>query len=442
MPRRLLLLLGLLAAPALTFALTLPVERHDLANGLRVLVHTDHSAPVVSSYLFFRTGSRNEVQGQTGIAHLFEHMMFNGGRKYGPGVFDDLIEGNGGATNGYTTRDFTAYLNNFPREALPVVLDLEADRVWHLNISEANLTQERGIVMEERRLRIDNDVEGTMWEQLYLHAYVRSPYRWNTVGFMEDLRDITLAQARAFFQTYYAPNNAVLVLAGDVEPKPAFALAERLFGSIPRRPPPPHVDAEEPAQDGERRILVRKRAELPSVLMGYRAVRALDPDRPALDVSTKLLSGGDSARLDEDLVRAHELVTQVSSDLQWGIDPELFVIYAQARPGKTVADIEKRIDAVVARLAAEPVPDVELATAKRQLRADFVKGLKTAGGKANQLGFYEVVFGDYQALLRVSAEWEAVTADDVRRVVATYLLPSRRTVVVLEPQAANGGAQP
>jgi zinc protease len=438
--RRLLVLLAAVVAsvPAAAPALTLPVETATLANGLRVLVHPDHSAPVVSSYVFYRVGSRNEQLARTGMAHLFEHMMFNGGKKFGPGQFDDLIEGNGGSTNGYTTRDFTTYLNNFPREALPIVLDLEADRMGHLAITPENLEQERGIVMEERRLRIDNDVGGTMYEQLYLHAYERSPYRWNPVGFMEDLRLITLADAKAFHKTYYAPNNAVLVLSGDIEPAEGFALAKKYFGAIPRQTPPGPVSAEEPAQLGERRITVRKPAELPAVLIGWHGVRTLDADRPALDVVGKLLTGGDSARLDRALVREHELTTGVSADLTWGIDANLFVVYAQARPGKGIPMLEQRIDEVLATMAKEPVTPEELATAKRQLRAEFVKGLKTVSGKANQLGFCEVVLGDYRRLFGFEAEWEAVTAEDVQRVVATYLTPAKRTVVVLDP-ISNGG---
>jgi len=414
-------------------AVTLPVETRTLPNGLRVLVHPDHSAPVVSSYVFFRSGSRNEHCGRTGIAHLFEHMMFNGGKKFGPGVFDDTIEQNGGSTNGYTTRDYTAYLNNFPREALPVVLDLESDRMANLAITPRNLEQERGIVMEERRLRIDNDVSGSMYEALYLQAYERSPYRWNTVGFMEDLKLITLDDARAYFRTNYAPNNATLVLAGDVEPAAAFALAARYFGGIPRRQPPGPVDAAEPVQDGERRVVVRREAELPSVLMGYKAVRVADPDRPALDVASRLLGTGEASRLERDLVREHELATSVDADLEWGIDPELFTIRAQARPGKTAAELERRIDAVVAELARKPVPEDELAKAKRLLFAELVRSMKTANGKANQIGFFDVVFGDYTALFRVEDEWNAVTAADVQRVAARYLVPAGRTVVVLEP---------
>jgi predicted Zn-dependent peptidase len=437
-PRLLLLLLLSVAAARPAAAFEFPVVDQTLPNGLRVIIHEDHSAPVVSSYVFFRTGSRNEHYGQTGIAHLFEHMMFNGGKKYGPGMFDDLIEGNGGSTNGFTMRDLTAYLNNFPREALPIVLDLESDRMAHLALTPQNLEQERGIVMEERRLRIDDQVSGVMNEELYLHAYEQSPYRSNTIGFMSDLRRITLEQARAYFRTHYAPNNAVLVLAGDVEPGAAFALVRRYFGGIPRRPPPEPVDPSEPAQRGDRRVLVQKTAELPALLIGYKSVAALDPDRPALDVVEKLLTGGDSARLDEDLLRKHEIATEVEASNNWGIDPELFSVYAQARPKKTAAELQVRLDAVVARLGSEPVPADELQKAKNQLEADFLRGMKTVSGKANQLGYFEVVFGDYQKLFGLEAGWEAVTADDVKRVASKYLVPSRRTVVELVPQPQPG----
>jgi predicted Zn-dependent peptidase len=442
-PRRLLALVALTALASMPArALTLPVVTRDLPNGLRILVHEDHSAPVVSSYIFFRAGSRNEQRGQTGIAHLFEHMMFNGGKKFGPGLFDDTIESAGGSTNGYTTRDFTAYLNNFPREALPVVLDLESDRMGALAITEKNLEQERGIVMEERRLRVDNSVRGTMWEDLYLHAFVQSPYRWNPVGFMADLEHITLADAQAFFTTYYAPNNAVMVLAGDVEAEAAFELVAQYFGRIPPQEPPAKVLAAEPAQDGERRISVRKRAELPAVLMAYHGVAATDPERAVFDVVAQLLAGGDSSRLSLDLVRAHEVATVVSSDLQWGIDPELFVIYAQARPGRTVEEITARVDAVLAALADEHVAPDELHKAKRQLRADYVRGLKRAGGKADQLGFAEVVLGGYAKLFGLPAQWDAVDVASVRKVIGQYLTPPKRTLVVLDPLGQEPAPEP
>ncbi len=440
MRARLPVLVAALTLASHAVAVDLAVVERTLPNGLEVLIHPDRSLPVVSSYVFYRAGSRNEHRGQTGIAHLFEHMMFNGGRKFGPGVFDDLIEGNGGSTNGYTTRDYTAYLNNFPKDALPIVLDLESDRMAHLAITKQNLEQERGIVAEERRLRVDNEVTGTMHEALYLHAYERSPYRWATIGFMADILSISLPQARAFFETYYAPNNAVLVLAGDLDPEPTFRLVERCFGRIPRRAPPEPVDMREPPQDGERRVVVRKRAELPALLMGWHGPEATHPDRAALDVATQLLSGGESSRLHRDLVREHEVATEVAADFDWSIGPDLIGLYAQARPGKTAADLERRVDAVIRRLAETAPPAGELAKAKRQLRADWVKGLKTVSGKANKIGFMELVFGDWRALRRLEESWEAVTADDVRRVAATYLVPTKRTVVVLEPLPAERGA--
>jgi zinc protease len=275
-----------------------------------------------------------------------------------------------------------------------------------------------------------------MWEGLYLHAFVQAPYRWNPVGFMSDLERITLADAKAFFTTYYAPNNAVMVLAGDVDADAAFELVAQYFGNIPRQEPPAKVPWGEPPQDGERRITVQKRAELPAVLMAYHGVAATDPERAVFDVIGQLLAGGDSSRLSLDLVRAHEVATVVSADLQWGIDPELFVIYAQARPGKTALELTARVDAVLSTLADTDVTPDELQKAKRQLRADYVRGLKRAGGKADQLGFAEVVLGSYTKLFELPAQWDAVDAASVRRVIGERLTPPKRTRVVLDPLAA------
>jgi zinc protease len=272
-----------------------------------------------------------------------------------------------------------------------------------------------------------------MSEALSLQALVRSPYRWNTVGFMEDLKRITLDQARAYFHTYYAPNNAVLVLAGDVEAAPTFAVVERYFGAIPRRPPPAPVDSTEPPQRGERRATVRKAAEVPALMMAWHGVRATDPDRAALDVVERVLGDGETSRLTLDLVREHEVASEVSADNAWTIDPELFTIYARARPGKTVAALEERIDAVLRTLADTPVPDAELDKAKTRLRADLVRSLKTVSGKANRIGFAEIVLGSHRALAGLETAWQAVTAADVRRAIATYFKPDLRTVITLDP---------
>jgi zinc protease len=426
---------ALAAGSGAAVAVELPVVEYRLPNGLHLLVHEDHAAPVAATYLFYRSGSGNEQVGRTGIAHLFEHMMFNGGKKYGPGQFDELIEANGGSTNGYTTRDFTAYFQEFPREALDLILDLEADRMGNLALTAANLEQERGIVKEERRLRVDNDVTGAMYEQLYLTALVASPYRWNPVGFMADLDAITLADAQAYFARYYAPNNATLVLSGDLEPEAARRAVARAFGHIRSGEPPAPVVNVEPPQRGARRAIVRMEAALPAVLRGYPGVAVTDPDRPALDVLDALLSTGESSRLHRRLVYDAEVATTIGTGLDWSPYPGLISIYAQARPGREAEALEREVDAVLAAIGREPPADAELRKAKNLLLAYYVRGMKTVGGKANRLGFFATVFGDYRALFGIDTAWEAVTAADVARVARTYLVAERSTTVVLVPEA-------
>ena len=430
--------LAVVAAAAPAAALTLAVQQHELANGMRVLLHEDHSAPVISSYVFYRVGSSYENYGHTGLAHLFEHMMFNGSKKFGPGAFDDVIEGSGGSTNGYTTRDYTAYLNDFPSDALAVVLDLESDRMAHLLITPQNLAQERGIVMEERRLRIDNSVSGSMYESLYLHAFEESSYRWHPVGFMADLERITLESATSFFRTYYVPNNVTLVLAGDFDSAKTLALVKQYFERIPRgRPVVPPVVVE-PPQAGERRVRLQKPAELSAIQIGYQAVAVRDPDRPALDVTAKLLSGGRSALLTERLVRDEEVATSVEADLTWSKFMDVFMIDAQARPGRTAAQLRQAVTKALRDFASKPVDERDLARAKRQMRADYVRGLQRVSGKANQLGFFDVVFGDYRAMFALEDQWNAVTAADVQRVAKKYLVPAKRTVVEVDPPKGAG----
>ncbi len=419
----------------------LDVQRKTLTNGLTVLVHEDRSVPVVSTYLFYRSGSRNERPGRTGIAHLFEHMMFNGG-VHSEGKFDEVIESNGGSTNGYTTRDFTAYMESFPVAALEPVLWIEADRMRALAITPKNLEQERGIVKEERRLRIDDDPGSKVYEELYLAAYVASSYRWNTVGFMADLDRITLEDAKRYFATYYAPNNATLVLAGAVAPAEGVALAERYFGGIPAQQPPEKIVNEEPPQHGPKHVVLGQAAELPALAVGYHAVAALHPDRPALDVLQYILAEGESSRLYRGLVRGPELATSVDVNFNSGIDPELFWVYAQARPGKSLAAMRTAIAAEIGRLRAQPPEANELRKAKNLLQAGYVRGLKTVSGKANQLGFYETVYGNYAEMFNEVERWEAVTPADVQRVARTYLIDDNMTTVELVPTGTPAHGRP
>jgi zinc protease len=418
-----------------------PVERTTLKNGLTVLVHEDRDLPVVSLYLFFRTGSRNERPGITGISHLFEHMMFNGGVNT-QGKFDEIIEGNGGSTNGYTTRDFTVYLESFPPPALARVLWLEADRMRALAITPENLEQERGIVKEERRLRTDDDPGGKMYEEIYLAAYNASTYRWGPIGFMADIEAITLDDAKSYFRTYYAPNNAVLVLAGAVSPKEGFALADRYFGDIPAQMPPRKVVNVEPPQGGPKTLEFHKAAELPALAIAYKAVDARHEDRPALDVLQSILGSGQSSRLYRAVVRGAELATDVDVSFNCGIDSELFWFYGQVRPGKTAKALAQAIETEIAKLRDRAPDERELRKAKNVLQADYVRGLSSVSGKANQLGFYEVVFGDYREMFAEVDRVEAVTAADVQRVAQKYLVDRERTTVELVPDKPKPGARP
>jgi zinc protease len=429
------------AAPRVAAAIDVAVEKTTLANGLTVLVHEDRDLPVVSLYIFFRTGSRNERPGITGISHLFEHMMFNGGENT-VGKFDEIIEGNGGSTNGYTTRDFTAYLESFPPPALERVLWTEADRMRALAITPKNLEQERGIVKEERRLRVDDDPGGKMYEEIYLTAYAASTYRWNPVGFMSDLDVITLEDAKSYFRTYYAPNNATLVLAGAVSPREGFSLVERYFGDIPAQTPPRKVVNVEPPQGGPKLQRFHKVAELPAIAIGYHGVDAKHPDRAALDVLQAILGSGQSSRLYRSVVRGRELATDVDVSFNWGMDAELFWLYAQVRPGKTATALAQAIDAEIAKLRDDPPDERELRKAKNGLQADYVRGLTSVSGIANQLGFFETVFGDYREMFKETDRVEAVTAADVQRVARTYLTDAERTTVELVPEKPKPGTAP
>ncbi len=432
-------LLVIFSGPAA--AVDVPVEKTTLANGLTVLVHEDADLPVVSLYIFFRTGSRNERPGITGISHLFEHMMFNGGENT-TGKFDEIIEGNGGSTNGYTTRDFTVYLESFPPPALARVLWLEADRMRALAITPQNLEQERGIVKEERRLRTDNDPDGTMYEQLYLAAYNASTYRWGPIGFMADIEAITLEDAKAYFRTYYAPNNAIVVLAGAVTPTDGFALVQRYFGDIPAQSPPTNVVNVEPPQNGPKTLAYHKVAELPAVAIAYKAVNARHADRPALDVLQAILGSGQSSRLHRAIVRDKELAGDVDVSFNWGIDQEIFYFSGQVRPGKTVKALTQAIEVEVQKVREHAPEARELRKAKNILQADYVRGLSSVSGKANQLGFYEIVFGDYREMFKEVDRVEAVTAADVHRVARTYLVDAERTTVELVPVKPTAGAPP
>jgi predicted Zn-dependent peptidase len=414
---------------------------YRLENGLKVLAVEDHTVPSVSYYTFFRVGSRHERPGRTGISHLFEHMMFNGAKKYGPGEFDRQIESRGGFSNAFTAEDLTGYHESFPSDALELVIDMEADRMAALQISEAMLASEREVVKEERRVGVENDVEGAMDELLRATAYLAHPYQWPVVGWMADLDAITVADCEAYFRTHYAPNNATIVVVGDFKPDRLIALVSKAYGAIPAQAAAPAVVSNEPPQQGERRALLKKAAQLPAVAVAYHVPGTSAAEVYALDLLQILLGDGDSSRLRRRLVHEQELATRVHVSNEWRLDPSTFVIYAEARPGVGAEDLEAALNTEIERVAREGVSEGELRKAKNIRTTSQVRQLKTNDGKAQALGMFEIYFGAYQRLFAVLKSYEAVQRAEVVAAAQRYLTPDNRTVVTLVPQAAAPPAE-
>jgi zinc protease len=412
-----------------------PVIEHTLKNGLRVRLLEDHAVPTVSYYTFFRVGSRNERPGITGIAHLFEHMMFNGAKKYGPKEFDRVLESNGGYSNAYTSNDVTAYYEDFASFALPTVVDLESDRMRSLAITPATLTQEREVVKEERRLRTDNDILGMLDEQLGATMYLAHPYRWPVIGWMGDIEGIQREDCQAFFRTYYAPNNATLYLCGDFDPAQAIALIEQAYGDIPSGPPAPAVPVYEPPQKGERRAQIRYPAQAAAIAIGYPAPKASDPLTPVMDVLQYALSAGEGAILTKRLVYQDELAVNAMVDFSWRIDPGSFSFYVELKPGVDPRKAEAAIEKTLVQVAEKGLPAADLERAKALLRSRGLRELATHNGRAHAYGNAELFLGDWRHALSIIERYQAVTAAQVKAAAKALFSPARKNVVTLVPTA-------
>jgi zinc protease len=421
---------------ALLLAATLDVQTHTLTNGMKILVHEDHDIPNVAMYLFYRIGSRNERPGTTGLSHFFEHMMFNGAKKYGPKQFDVQMEKNGGRNNAYTTRDITAYTDWFPRNMLDLMFDLEADRIRDLSFDPKMIESERGVVYSERRSSVENNNAGLLYEQLIAAAYTAHPYGWPVVGWSSDIESWTLDDLQAHFRMGYAPNNCVVVVTGDVTATEIQALSKKYFEPIPRQQPPPPVRTREPEQTGERRVVIRKPAQLPLLMVSYHVPASSHADYETLRVLGNLLSEGRSSRLYRRLVDRDQLAIQTASSLEHSLDPGEIVLNIQPRSGVDLARLEKALFEEVDGLVSSPVSADELQKAKNQLLTALYRDWKTIAGKADLLGRYEVFFGDYRRLFNAEKDLEQVTAAGVQRAAKQYLHDRNRTIATLIPEAA------
>lgn len=419
-----------------------PVAAKTLKNGMKVLVQTDHSIPNVALYIFYRVGSRNEGPGTTGISHFFEHMMFNGAKKYAPGELDKVMEANGGANNAYTTRDVTVYQDWFPRSALNLIYDIEADRIRDLNFDPAKIKSEREVVASERRLRTDNDNGGLLDEQLWATAYIAHPYQWPVVGWMSDIEHWTMEQLKHHFEMGYAPNNATMVAAGDVSAEEIFALCEKFIEPIPSHAPPPPVTTVEPEQLGERRVVVRKPAQLPLVLVGYHIPQSNSSDYYALNVLRTVLFQGESSRMYQRLVDQDQIALDVSSSVEPAFDPNLVEVVAQPKQGVDPEKCEKAMYEEFEKAKSAAISDTELEKAKNIRLAEFYREMRTINGRANTIGTYEVFFGDYKKLFDAAKNYSAVTKEDVQRVAKAYFGANNRTVATLIPENAEEKGKP
>jgi len=409
-----------------------------LANGLRVIIAEDHYAPVYSIAVTYNVGSRNERQGRTGFAHLFEHMMFKGSEKVGPGEHFYLVFANGGNMNGSTSQDRTNYFEELPINQLELGMFLEADRMRSLAITKENLDNQRSTVQEERRLGVDNQPYGRTDELIEEMAYENFPYKHSVIGSMEDLNAATVEDVKAFFRTYYAPNNAVLTLVGDLDTQKTLALVKKYFESIPKQTPPPAVDETEPPQKQEKRTTVEdKLARMPRFDMVYHVPAANTPDSYALTVLGSILSGGESSRLYQKLVKETEVATSAYGMYDGRRGPSLFRFMATPRPGKTLEEVEKAIEDEIARIQKEPPAEAEMRKVRNSYRSNAVSMRESSLSLATQLGQYAVYFNDPNLINTRLDKIMAVTPADVQRVANKYFVQNERTVIYTKPVAAG-----
>ncbi len=407
----------------------------ELSNGLRVRLLPDPDSRVVSVQTFFRVGSRDERPGRTGIAHLFEHLMFNGATKYGPKEFDRAIEEQGGSSNAYTSNDVTVYHEEAPAEALELLLDLEFDRMGGLALSDASLAAEREVVKEERRLRVEDSVMGLVDEELQALVYREHPYRWPVIGWPADLDRISLADCRDFFARYYAPTNATLVIAGGFDPARALAIIERDHGRLPRGPPIESPPNEEGEQRGARRAVVRHPSQAPLIVLALRAPAAREPASAELDLLQAILSFGDGSLLVRDLVHERGLVTEIGVDYAWRLGPAAFEIVAELPPGGDPERVLREIWRHLERLAEKGPSARQLSRAKLQSQVALLRELSSVGGRAHSLGSAEILLGGLEPAVRIGERSERVTLRSAREAARATFRPERSSVVFLEPLA-------
>src|SRR5687768_9188853 len=422
-----------------------PIQFTDtrLANGLRVIISEDRFAPIYAIAVSYGVGSKDERPGRTGFAHLFEHMMFKGSDNVGPGEHFFLVFNYGGSMNGTTNTDRTLYFEIMPKNQLDLGLFLESDRMRSLAITKENLDNQRQAVQEERRQGLDNQPYGRSQERFNEMAFDNFAYKHSVIGSMEDLNAATVDDVASFFKTYYAPNNAVVAIVGDVDTKTTLAKVEKFFGSIPRQPAPKPVDLSEKELTAERReTMTDPLARVPQINMGYRIPPATHADWPALSVLGQILGGGESSRLYQAVVKDKELCTGTGAGSGARMGPALFNVTCSVRAGKDITEAEAALNAVIDAAPTAAVTEQELQRVRSASRRNDVSTRESALSRAVSLADNAVLYNDPNRINTLSARLTAVTAADLQRVARTYLRPTNRIVMHTLPGAGTPPAPP
>jgi zinc protease len=442
------LLFGAILASAAE--VTIPIEKYELKNGLRVILSQDNATPVVTVYMIYDVGSRSEEKGRTGFAHLFEHMMFQGSANAPKGMHFATVESNGGVMNGSTHPDFTDYYEVLPANKLGTALWLESDRMRSLAITDANLTNQKEAVKQERRLSFDNQPYATaivdVWPTLVFKNWQSSH---SLIGSFEDLSAATVDDVSKFFKTYYAPNNAVLVIVGDLKVPETKKLIEQYFADIPSQPQPRKPDLTEPAEfKSETRVHKDPLAQVPAVAIGYAGPKRRSPDYYAMNMIDAILTLGDSARLRQNLVKGKQSVIQYEANLGWPFssaldyrDPGPYGIFVLHKPNFTAEQIVSQVQEEIAKLQNQPLDARELDRIKTQLRASRVRSLQSSLTRAQQLAQYAVADGKPELINTELDAMLAVTPAMIQAAAKKYLAADRRAVLVIQPAPPAAGAQ-
>ena len=409
------------------------VYEETLENGLKVFVIKDRNAPLAVFEIWYNAGSINEQIGKTGLSHLLEHMMFKGTPRYGNKVFSKIINKAGGIDNAGTSHDYAYYFQKLSPDRLDLSIDMEADRMRNLIMDNGEFLSERDVVMEERRMRYEDDPQNLVFEEVVATAFKNNPYRWPVIGWMEDLKNLTRADLMDYYRKHYIPNNAFIVIAGNVDVPDVMAKIKREFGPIPKGPETGKLNIQEPVQKGEKRVYVRKEAELPYVISVYKTPNVLDEDSYALDVLAGVLSGGKSGRIYRGLVDEKRIALSAGAGYSnFNKYPFIFYLEGTPLPGKNIEEVENALYEEVQKIKDQPPAEREVQKAKNQIEAEFIIGQDSVYSQAMVLAQFEML-GSWKIKDKYIEGLRKVTPDDVQRVARKYLVVDQRTVGTLIP---------